>query len=226
MVKHRLLAGGRVHQRARHLVEGRRLVGHGIGDDGRIVHRHGDRLADADLIQAGRLQVVERGRQAGADAIGRLGQIGGDGQVLLLPQVLDVGVELLADIHLTGLQRGGAGGVVLEDRVRQVLRRGQLAPHAGILPPVVVIAHVDDLGVVGEELVIRAGVDDVFGGSASNCGGVAADARFQRLRPGFLDDVVGAHVGGDEQRIDCRAISSSFALITTVCGSTASMSSM
>ena len=118
--------------------------------------------------------------QAGANAVRGLGQVGGDGQIVLQPQVLHVGVELLADVHLTGLQRGGAGGVVLEDGVGQVLGHGQLAPHGGILPPVVVVAHQDDLAVIREVLVIGAGVDHIFGRIGQERRGITAGALFQR----------------------------------------------
>ena len=135
-----LLTGGRVHQRARHLGEGRRLVGHRVGNDGVIVNRDSNRLADRNQFQTRGFHVVEGGWEAGADAIGGLGQVGRDRQIVLQPQILDIGVELLTDIHFTGLQSGEAGRVVLEDGVRHVFRSGQLAPHRGILTPIIVIA--------------------------------------------------------------------------------------
>jgi hypothetical protein len=177
--------------------------------------------------RARRLQVEERGRQAGADAVGRFGQVGGDGQILLQPQVLHVGVELLADIHLTGLQRSGAGGVVLEDRVRQILRRRQLAPHAGVLAPVVVIAHVDNLGVVGEELVIRAGIDNVLSGDRPSTRWRRHRRALQasRSRPSGSRSWCSRTRRRAADSPPCHS-ASSLALMTTVCGSTASMVSI
>jgi len=57
--------------------------------------------------------VVEDGREARANVIRRIGQVGGDGQVLLGPQILNIGVELLADIHIAGLQSGCTGSIIL-----------------------------------------------------------------------------------------------------------------
>src|SRR5512138_137025 len=75
-----LLTRSRVHQRARNLIECCGLVGHGVGDDRRIVHRNSDSLADCDLVQTGGIQVVEGSRKTGTDAIRSLGQVGGDGK--------------------------------------------------------------------------------------------------------------------------------------------------
>ena len=58
-----LFAGGRVHQGARNLFEGGRLVGHGVGDDRVIVNRHGDGLADRNLVQTIGCQVEPGGRE-------------------------------------------------------------------------------------------------------------------------------------------------------------------
>ncbi len=201
-----LFTSGRVHERARHLAEGSRLVGHGVGDDGGVVNGHGDGLADRKLVQPVGFQVVESGREAGADAVRRIGQVGGDGQPIVEPQNLNIGIELLAHIHFTLCQSNRTGRVVLEDRVRQVLRGRQLAPHALVLAPVLVITNIDNLRIVSEELVIGTGVDDVFSGISQQLRGIAADALFQLLGPGLLDDVVGAHVCIDDQWIDRLAV--------------------
>ena len=100
----------------------------------------------------------------------------------------------------------GAGGIVFEDGVRQVLGRGQLAPHGGILAPVVVVTDEDNLAVVREELVVGAGVDDIFRRIGHEGGGIATGARFQGLGPGLLDDIVGAEVGSDQQGVDSLAV--------------------
>src|SRR5690606_31958000 len=53
MVVEGLLTGGRVHHGAWNLREGWGLVGHRVGDDGVIVHRDGNGLADGDILQRG-----------------------------------------------------------------------------------------------------------------------------------------------------------------------------
>jgi len=202
VIVHCLLTGGRVHERARDLLEGRRLIGHRVGDDGVVIHRDGDGLAHGYLIQPIGIQVVEGSGKAGADAVGRLRQVSGNRQTVALPQQVDVGVELLTDVHLALGQSHGTGRVVLEDHMRQVLRRGQLAPHGGILTPVVIIPHEDYLRVIGEILVIGAGVHDVLRGVRHQLGGVITGALLQLLGPGLLHDVVAAHESAHRQRID------------------------
>ena len=77
-------------------------------------------------------------------------------------QKLNVGVELLADIHFTFCQSNRTGGVVLEDRMRQVLRYRQLAPHRLILAPVVVITDEDHFLIIREEFMVWTGPNNVL----------------------------------------------------------------
>jgi len=74
--------------------------------------------------------------------------------------------------------------------------------------------------------VIGTGVNDVFRGISGQLGGVAANALFPVFGSGFLDDIVGAQVTLNQQRIDRFASAPSLALTTTVWGSAAVMVSM
>ena len=184
-----LLALGGVHQRTRHVGEGGALVGHGVGDDGVIVNGHGDGLAQRGVLgQHGQVEVVPRGGHGQAHAVGRFFIVGGDRQAVFQPQVLHVADELLADVHFAGLQGVLTGGVVGVDRVGDVLRHGQLAPHGSILAPVVVVADEHDLLVVGVVLGVGAGPDDVFTGVVQDGHGVAVVALDHGVDPRGLGD--------------------------------------
>jgi hypothetical protein len=122
------------------------------------------------------------------------------GSLSIQPQILNVGIELLADIHLTGFQSDETGIVVGVDGVRKVLRSGQLAPHGSILTPVVVVTNEDNFLVVIEEFLVRARATNVFAGIGFQSSGIATGALFQFLGPGFLDNIVAAQVSRNLQR--------------------------
>ena len=64
-----------------------------VGNDGVIVNRDGDGFADHHIVQTVGLQVVKGRWQGGANMIGRTGKVGGDGQVMDKPQVLNIDDE-------------------------------------------------------------------------------------------------------------------------------------
>ena len=67
-----------------------------------------------------------------------------------------------------------------------VLGNGQLAPHGGILAPVVVVTDKDDLLIVGVVLGVGTRPDDVVTGIVQNGDGVAAVALNNLVDPGGL----------------------------------------
>ena len=239
MVIQSLFASRRVHQGAWNLFEGGRLVGHGVGNDRVIINCDGNGLSHRNLVQTVGSQVVEGGWQAGANLIRSIGQVGGDGQPIFQPPILNIVIELLAYIHLTGFKCRSSSSIIGIDHVRQVLRCRQFAPHGSILAPVVIIPNEDNFRIVSEELVIGTGVNDVVRRIRHQRTGIITAARFQFLRPGFLNDIVAAQVSSHAQRIDrfacikfgidlnrlgvnsCNAIDG--ILITTVSGSVVDM---
>ena len=207
MVKHGLLAVGGVHHGAGHVGEGGGLVGHGLLDDGVVVHRDGDGLAQGHVVGQHRVvHVVPGGGHGQADAVGRLVHVGGHGQVLFQPQVLDVGHEDLADVDVTGAESGLCGGVVGVDGVGQILGHGQLAPQGGVLAPVIVVADKGHDLVIVEVGAVGAGVGGVLAGVGQDGGGVAVVALHHSVDPRGLGDIGMHHEVLDLQRIGGLAV--------------------
>ena len=207
MVVQSLLAVGGVHQGAGNIGEGGRLIGHGVGNDGLVVGGHGDGLPQSGVLSDhGDVHVVPCGGHGQADAVGGFIIVGGDGQIVFQPQVLDVADELLADIDLAGLQSQLAGGVVSEDNVGQILGNRQLAPHGLVCAPVVVVTDQNDLLVIGIILVVGAAPDDVFTGIVQDLGRIIVAAVAQGLDPGGLGNGSTADEVFDLQGVDGLAI--------------------
>jgi len=88
------------------------LPGHGVCVDGVIVGRDRDSFAQLDLLEDFLGHVEKRCRHVRAEVVRGFVYVRGYRQSLLLPELVNVGNERLADVDLACLQ-GGQDAVVV-----------------------------------------------------------------------------------------------------------------
>ena len=211
MVIESLFACGRVHEGTGNFCKGRALVGHGIGDNGVVVNGNSDGLAQSCILgEDGHVHVVPCSGHRQADAVRSLFIVGGDGQAVFQPQILDIADELLANVNFAGLQCELAGRVIGIDRMSNILGNRQFAPHGGILAPVIIVTNQNDFLIIKEVLGIRAGPDNVLARVVQDLHGIAAVALNQFVDPGGLCNGTAGQEVSDLQGVDRFAVFANF----------------